>query len=77
MYGNHVHEAVLAAGDPESGITIHVVNERYDEGRVLFQAKCPVLPSDDAGALAGRIHQLEHAHYPAVVEQYVQSLGRA
>lgn len=74
MYGERVHRAVLAAGEKESGITIHLVNERYDEGRVLFQAKCPVLPGDDAEALAARIHGLEHAHYPALVENFARSL---
>jgi phosphoribosylglycinamide formyltransferase-1 len=66
-----VHAAVIAAGEQESGITIHLVNERYDEGRILFQAKCPVLPGDTPGTLAARVHALEHAHYPAVVEQVV------
>lgn len=76
MYGARVHQAVLASGETESGITIHLVNERYDEGRVLFQAKCPVQAGDDAAALAQRVHALEHAHYPAVVEQYiVRQLG--
>ncbi len=74
MYGHRVHQAVLAAGEKESGITIHMVNERYDEGKVLFQAKCPVLPGDDADTLAERIHALEHAHYPAVVENYLKEL---
>jgi phosphoribosylglycinamide formyltransferase-1 len=71
MYGHHVHAAVIAAGEQESGITIHLVNERYDEGRILFQAKCPVLPGDTPGTLAARVHALEHAHYSAVVEQVV------
>lgn len=75
MYGHHVHEAVLAGGDKESGITIHLVNERYDEGRVLFQARCPVLPDDMPDTLAGRVHGLEHAHYPQVVEEYIRSLA--
>ncbi len=74
MFGEHVHKAVLAAGEKESGITIHLVNERYDEGQVLFQATCPVLPEDDADALAARIHALEHAHYPAVVGGIVNSI---
>ena len=74
MYGDHVHRAVLAAGERESGITIHLVNERYDEGQVLFQATCPVLPEDDADALAARIQGLEHAHYPVVVEHVVNSI---
>ena len=69
MYGHHVHEAVLAAGESESGITIHQVNAHYDEGKILFQASCPVLPDDTPGSLAQRVHQLEYAHYPRVIEQ--------
>jgi len=71
MYGHHVHEAVVAAKETESGITIHLVNERYDEGRILFQAKCPVLADDTPDSLAERIHALEHAHYPQVVEKLI------
>ncbi|MBS1583600.1 MAG: phosphoribosylglycinamide formyltransferase [Bacteroidetes bacterium] len=71
LYGEHVHRAVLAAGEAESGITIHLVNERYDEGRHLFQARCPVLPGDTPATLAARIHELEHRHYPDVVERLV------
>lgn len=74
MYGDRVHQAVLAAGEKESGITIHVVNERYDEGRVLFQAKCPVLPGDGVDQLAERVHALEHANYPCVVEEFALGL---
>ena len=74
MYGLRVHEAVIAAGEKESGITIHLVNEEYDKGRILFQAKCPVLPNDTADTLAARIHELEHANYPRVIEEAV--LGR-
>lgn len=69
MYGAKVHEAVLRHGDPESGITIHLVNEKYDEGDILFQATCPVLPEDDAPALAARIHQLEHQWLPVLIEK--------
>ncbi|HRD51827.1 MAG TPA: phosphoribosylglycinamide formyltransferase [Flavobacteriales bacterium] len=71
MYGHHVHEAVVAAKETESGITIHLVNERYDEGRTLFQAKCPVLADDTPDSLAERIHALEHAHYPQIVEKLI------
>lgn len=71
MHGAHVHEAVLRSGATETGITIHLVNERYDEGEHLFQARCPVLPTDDAKALAARVLALEHAHYPRVVEELV------
>lgn len=76
MYGHRVHAAVIAAGESESGITIHYVNERYDEGEHLFQAKCPVLPNDTPDTLAARVHALEHAHYPRVVEQLVRAIGR-
>lgn len=67
MFGEHVHAAVIVAGETESGITIHLVNEAYDEGRVLFQARCPVLPTDTVEDLAERIHALEHEHYPNVI----------
>ncbi len=73
MYGHRVHAAVIASGESESGITIHLVNERYDEGRVLFQASCPVLASDTPDTLAERVHALEHAHYPAVIERWLVS----
>lgn len=69
MYGRHVHEAVLAAGDSESGITIHEVNARYDEGAILFQAHCPVLPGDTPESLAARIHELEHRYLPLLIEK--------
>lgn len=72
MYGSFVHEAVIANKETESGITIHLVDEHYDHGAHLFQAVCPVLPDDTADALAQRIHALEHAHYPAVVEKAVR-----
>lgn len=75
MYGHHVHEAVLAAGESESGITIHYVNAHYDEGKILFQAACPVLPSDTPDTLAQRVHQLEYAHYPRVIEQLLTTLS--
>ena len=73
MYGHHVHQAVIDHQEKESGITIHYVDEQYDHGDIIFQAKCPVLASDTADSLAGRIHQLEHQHYPAVIEQLLQS----
>lgn len=76
MYGNFVHEAVIAAGDQESGITIHVVDELYDHGHHIFQAVCPVLPGDTAGTLAARIHELEHANYPRVIEEFLTGIWR-
>ena len=74
MYGHRVHQAVLAAGEPESGITIHEVNEHYDEGRILFQARCPVLPNDQPDDLAQRIHALEHRHLPAFIDDLLRIL---
>jgi phosphoribosylglycinamide formyltransferase 1 len=71
MYGVHVHQAVITAGDTKSGITIHVVNEHYDDGKILFQAQCPVLPDDTPQTLAKRIHELEYRHFPKVIEQYI------
>ena len=69
MYGHHVHEAVLAAGDTESGITIHYVDEQIDGGEIIFQARCEVCPDDTPDTLADRIHVLEHRHFPHVVEE--------
>ena len=69
MYGMRVHEAVIAAGDTESGITIHLVNEYYDEGQVIFQARCPVLPGDTADDVAKKIHELEYAHFPRIIAE--------
>jgi phosphoribosylglycinamide formyltransferase-1 len=71
MYGMHVHEAVKRAGDAETGITVHLVNEQYDDGEVLFQQKIPVDPSDSAETIAEKIHRLEHAHYPQVIAEWV------
>ncbi len=69
MYGDRVHEAVVAAGERESGITIHYVNEHYDEGTVIAQFRCPVLPTDTPADVAAKVHVLEYAHYPEVVAQ--------
>jgi formyltetrahydrofolate-dependent phosphoribosylglycinamide formyltransferase len=68
MYGARVHEAVIAAGEKESGITIHWVNENYDEGAIIFQAKCSIDASDTATSLANKIHALEHAHFATTIE---------
>ncbi len=68
MYGAHVHEAVIAAGEKQSGITIHWVNEHYDEGAIIFQAKCTVETSDTPIILAHKIHALEHAHFAPTIE---------
>lgn len=71
MYGHHVHEAVKAAGELESGPTIHFVNEYYDEGDVVFQAKCTVSPDDTAEDIAQKVLALEHTHYPRIIEQVI------
>ncbi|MCL1938771.1 MAG: phosphoribosylglycinamide formyltransferase [Candidatus Azobacteroides sp.] len=68
MYGTHVHEAVTANKETESGITIHYVNENYDEGAIIFQAKCEVLPTDSAEDVAKKVHALEYAYFPRVIE---------
>jgi folate-dependent phosphoribosylglycinamide formyltransferase PurN len=67
MYGTRVHEAVIAAGEKESGITIHWVNEHYDEGGIIFQATCEVVSSDTPETLANKIHSLEHAHFAPTI----------
>jgi formyltetrahydrofolate-dependent phosphoribosylglycinamide formyltransferase len=69
MYGGYVHSAVLESGDLESGITIHYVDGHYDNGDIIFQTGCPVLPGDTPEKLALRIHELEHLHYPQVIEK--------
>ncbi|MFQ5335657.1 MAG: phosphoribosylglycinamide formyltransferase [Flavobacteriales bacterium] len=73
MYGHHVHEAVIAGGEKESGITIHLVNQEYDRGKILFQARCPVKKGDDPDDLSERIHKLEHQYFPAVIEEFVNN----
>lgn len=74
MYGSKVHEAVVANKEVESGITIHLVNEHYDEGERLFQAKCEVLSTDTPDDVAAKIHRLEHENFPRVIEVYLKSL---
>jgi len=71
MYGMKVHEAVIEAGDPESGITIHCVDEQYDEGKIIFQARCPVSTHDTPEMLAEKVHQLEYRYFPEVIEKIV------
>ncbi|MEZ4949150.1 MAG: phosphoribosylglycinamide formyltransferase [Saprospiraceae bacterium] len=69
MYGMNVHRAVKEAGETETGITIHYVNSKYDEGKGIFQASCPVYDSDTAEDIAKRVLQLEHEHFPKVIEE--------
>ncbi len=68
MYGEHVHNAVIGAKETESGITIHYVNEKYDDGATIIQARCTIDNSDDPASLAGKIHKLEHFYYPRTIE---------
>ena len=68
MYGKFVHEAVVKNKERETGITIHYVNENYDEGKVIFQVKCKVDPEDSTDDVASKIHELEMEHFPKVVE---------
>ncbi len=68
MYGSLVHEAVKAAGDTETGITIHLVNEDYDEGKIIFQAASSVTPDDTPETIAEKVHALEHRYFPEVIE---------
>jgi phosphoribosylglycinamide formyltransferase-1 len=69
MYGIHVHQAVIDASEKVSGITIHYVNEQYDEGQIIFQAKTDLSEKDTPKSLAEKIHQLEHIHFPEILEQ--------
>ncbi len=74
MYGEKVHEAVIASGDRESGITIHYVNSFYDEGDIIFQTRCKIEPDDTPEALASKIHTLEYKYFPEVIEKLVTAL---
>ena len=76
FYGDKVHKAVISNHDTESGITIHHVSKFYDEGDIIFQAKCKVLPSDTPETLAARIHSLEYEHFPRVIEEMISKSGK-
>ncbi|NOY51093.1 MAG: phosphoribosylglycinamide formyltransferase [Chlorobi bacterium] len=69
MYGNKVHEAVIEAGEKQSGITIHFVNNNYDEGIIVFQAKCDIVKGETTDTLADKIHSLEHKYFPPIIEK--------
>lgn len=73
MYGDKVHEAVVANHDTESGITIHTIDQHYDEGKTVFQATCPVLPTDNAHDVATKVHALEYEWFPRVIEKLVMN----
>jgi len=74
MYGENVHKSVLANHDTESGITIHYVNKLYDEGDIIFQARCKVDPGETPESLADKVHALEYLHYPRIIEGLVKKL---
>lgn len=74
MYGMHVHQAVIENKESKSGITIHYVNEKYDEGAIIFQAETPVFKNDTPERLAERIHKLEYEYFPQIVEKVISNL---
>ncbi len=74
MYGDRVHKAVIESGEKETGITIHYVNEVYDDGEIILQERFNILPEDTADSIAERIHVLEHKHFPVVIERLVREL---
>ena len=74
MYGDHVHKAVLAAGEEESGITIHFVNEMFDEGEIIHQSKFKIEPGDNLEMIKFKGQQLEHLHFPKVVENLLKKM---
>ncbi len=77
MYGIHVHKAVLEKEEKESGITIHYVNENYDEGQIIFQAKCQVDKNDTPESLASKIHSLEYTFFPRIIEKEINQKDRS
>lgn len=74
MYGNFVHEAVLSAKEKQSGITIHFVDEFYDNGKSIFQITCPVYENDTTETLSKRIHELEYKYFPKVIEELIEKI---
>src|SRR5690554_3168458 len=73
MYGDNVHNSVKNAGEVETGITIHYINENYDEGDIIFQAKCDVSDSDSPNDIANKVHLLEQEHFPKIIEETVKN----
>lgn len=73
MYGDNVHKAVKEGGEVKSGITIHYVNENYDEGNIIFQSSCDVLPTDTPDDIAKKVHALEYEHYPKIIEKTIKN----
>ena len=73
MYGKHVHEAVIASGDQSSGITIHLVDDVYDNGQIIFQTKVDISEGDTPETLASKVHILEHRYFPSVIEKFIEN----
>ena len=71
MYGDNVHKKVIEMGDAKSGITIHYVNEEYDEGEVIFQESCNIQPEDTYKDVAQKVHELEYAHFPRIIKEVI------
>lgn len=71
MYGRHVHEAVVAAGETETGITVHLVSDHCDGGDIIFQASTPVAPTDTPADVETKVHALERAHFPTVIARWL------
>jgi phosphoribosylglycinamide formyltransferase-1 len=74
MYGMYVHQAIVEAGEKVTGITIHYVNEKYDEGKIIFQARCDIAPGDTPEDIADKVHALEYQYYPKVVEDLIKNI---
>jgi len=74
MFGEHVHKAVKANDEKETGITIHYVNENYDEGEIIFQESCEVSANDTPASIASKVHKLEYAHYPRIIEEVIEKM---
>jgi phosphoribosylglycinamide formyltransferase 1 len=74
MYGEIVHKAVIGNHEKDSGISIHFVNEKYDQGDIIFQARCIVDPSDTPETLASKVHSLEYQYYPKIIEEVISKL---
>ena len=72
MYGNKVHDLIKKSGDKETGITIHLVNEKYDDGKILFQTKCDISETDSIDDIAKKVHELEYKYYPKIIREYIQ-----
>jgi len=74
MYGDKVHQAVIQSGDKKTGITIHYVNDHYDEGEIIFQDSFDILPGDTSESIAHKVHKLEYKHFPRVIEETIRKV---